>query len=116
MAKKTAKKAKRVVSASELENILIECALAVGQGVGSGVKVTPQALKYWRVTFRATIKHALSEGASWAGGKRKVLMLATEMGAKAAAKAKPVTRAAAEEASDEVRDDPRCPRGMGKFC
>ena len=41
MAKK-AKKAKRVVSATELENILIECALAVGQGVGSGVKSRPR--------------------------------------------------------------------------
>ncbi len=115
MAKK-AKKAKRVVGASELEGILIECALAVGQGVGPKAKVSPQAMKYWRETFRATIKAGLALGASWAAGKRKVLMLATEMGAQAAAKANPITKAAAEEAADEVRKDPRCPRGMGKFC
>jgi hypothetical protein len=45
-----------------------------------------------------------------------VLLLAKVMGALAAAKANPITKTAAKQAADAVRVDPRCPRGMGKFC
>lgn len=114
-AKKPTKKAKRVVKDSTLEGILIECALAVGQGVGSAA-VSDAALKYWRKTFRATIKRALSWGEIWKDGRKTVLPLATLMGSLAASYANPITEAAAKKAADTVRKDPRCPAGMGKFC
>ena len=118
MAKKAkkAKKTKRVVNPRTLEGILIECAMAVGQGVGSTVTVSDDALKYWRTTFRATIKSALSKGESWTKGKANVLLLAGVMGTLAAAQANPITKAAAKDAAGAVRKDPRCPRGRGKFC
>lgn len=114
--KKAAKKTRRTVNPRTLEGILIECAIAVGQGVGSSVTVSDDALTYWRTTFRATIKRALSQGEPWKKGKVTVLPLATVMGSLAAAKANPITKTAAKDAADAVRKDPRCPRGRGKFC
>jgi hypothetical protein len=115
-AKKAAKKAKRVVNPRTLEGILVECAIEVGRGVGGSVTVSEDALKYWRTTFRATIKRALSQGESWKKAKGTVLLLARIMGSLSAAKANPITKTAAKDAADAVRKDPRCPRGRGKFC
>lgn len=115
-AKKAAKKSKREVNPRTLEGILIECAIEVGRGVGGTVTVSPEALKYWKTLFRRTIKRALSKGESWKGAKPTVLLLAKVMGGLAAAKANPITKTAAKQAADAVRADPRCPRGMGKFC
>lgn len=117
-AKKAAKKTKRPVNPRTLEGILVECAIEVGQGVGGNATVSEDALKYWRKTFRATIKRALSQGESWKKGKLTVLVLAKEMGKLAAdaAKGGAITKAMAKDAADKVRIDPRCPRGRGKFC
>lgn len=115
MAKK-AKKTKKV-SAKTLEAILIECSIAVGQGVGMSATVSTAARTYWVTTFKRTIKYGLSHGERWSAGRRKVIPLARKMGQLAVGFANPVTKTAAKMAADKVRADPSCPGGgAGKFC
>jgi hypothetical protein len=124
MAKKAKKKAakkkttKRKVSDRTLEAILIECALAVGQGVGSAVAIGDDARKFWHSDFRRSIKKALQKGESWKEGRKTVIPLATKMGAHAASLATggTITKTIARTAADQIKKDPACPAGAGKFC
>jgi hypothetical protein len=116
MARK-AKKTVRVTDA-DLEAILIECALAVGQGVGAAVKISHAARKYWHADFKASIKRALQQGENWAKGRKIVVPLATKMGGHAAtmATAGVIMKTAAKKAADTIKTDKACPAGLGKFC
>lgn len=120
MAKKAKKAKKAKVSERTLENIMVECALAVGRGVGSNVEISDAARKYWHARFRRTVKRALADRVSWTSGRRKVLMVAVTMGGNAAGLAKSGTigKAEAVTAADQAKDDPRCRvgAGAGKFC
>jgi hypothetical protein len=117
-AKKTAKKAKRRVSDKTLEAILIECALAVGQGVATPATISDDARKLWHRRFRRTIKRALGDGESWKKGRVVVLPLSTQMGRRAAQLAANgvISKVHATQAADEISNDPACPPGRGKFC
>ena len=116
-AKKTVKK-KRPVSDKTLEAILIECALAVGQGVATPATISDEARKLWHRRFRRTIKRAIGNGESWKKGRLVVLPLSTKMGKRAAQLASNgvISEAHATQAADEISKDPACPPGRGKFC
>lgn len=115
-----AKKAKKTVRvpAADLEAILIECALAVGQGVGTAVTISHAARKFWHADFSASIKRALEQGENWAQGRKIVVPLARKMGGHAAtlATAGIIKKAAAKKAADTIKTDKACPAGLGKFC
>jgi hypothetical protein len=120
-AKKAKKSAKKTVKVKDraVEAILVECAIAVGQGVAATATVGDPARRYWHTTFRRTIKRALSQRESWRRGRKTALPLATQMGAHAASLAGnggTIDRAMAKTAADAVRRDPACPGGGGKFC
>ena len=117
-AKKSAKKHKKPVSDKTLEKILIECALAVGQGVATPAAISDDARKLSHTRFRRTIKRALGEGESWKKGRLVVLPLSTKMGARAAQLAGNglISKAHATQAAEEISKDPACPAGRGKFC
>jgi hypothetical protein len=116
--KKAAKPRKKPVSDKTLEAILIECALAVGQGVATPATISDDARKLWHRRFRRSIKKALADGESWKKGKAVVLPLSTKMGGRAAQLAGygVISKAHAEQAADEISKDPACPPGRGKFC
>jgi hypothetical protein len=116
-----AKKAKKAtVLARTLENIMVECAVAVGRGVGSTVEVSDAARKYWHARFRRTVKRALADRVSWKRGRKKALTVAVAMGANAAqlAQSGTIGKAEAVTAADQAKEDPRCRvgAGAGKFC
>ena len=116
MAKKTKKL--RKVSDKRLEGILIECALAVGRGVGSAVTISDTARKYWHTDFRRSIKRALGLGEKWKDARKLVLPLATKMGTHAATLATSgvILKPAAVTAADAIKKDKACPPFQGKFC
>lgn len=117
-AKKTAAKKPRPVSDKTLEKILIECALSVGKGVGPTAKISDEARKFWHSRFRKSIRRALADGERWATARLIVVPLAKKMGARAAslAGAGPIGKSHAKQAADEIKVDPACPPGRGKFC
>lgn len=119
--KKSTKKGpamKRPVSDKTLEAIMVECAIAVGQGVGTNHEVSEAARKSWHGGFRKSIKKALASGLSWKVGRKTVVPLATKMGGRAAqlASSKVIGKPEADQAATEIKADPACPAGMGKFC
>jgi hypothetical protein len=117
-AKKSKAKKSRPVSDKTLEKILVECALSVGQGVGSGTKISDDARKLWHSRFRKSIKRALAAGERWAQARLIVVPLARKMGARAASLAAPgpIGKSHAKQAADEISIDKACPPGQGKFC
>ena len=117
-AAKRKSKTLRKVSDKTLEGILIECALAVGRGVGSAVTISDTARKYWHTDFRKSIKHALGSGEKWKDGRKLVLPLSTKMGAHAATLATSgvILKPAAVTAADAIKNDRACPSTQGKYC
>ena len=63
------------VDPKKVEAILVECALAVGAGVGhKGTKgISPEAADTWRKIFRPSIVRALREGNSWPKARANAL-------------------------------------------
>ena len=103
-----------------LEEILNECAIAVGQGVASAGTITfdPRAARFWLTRFRKSIQKA-RRILSWKAGRANVLTVANHLG-KAAADLSTggvISLQNAKDAAAQIKNDPACPgAGGGRWC
>ena len=97
--------------------ILIECALAVGRGVGSK-EVLPAASEFWRLRYEQSIANALFNGGNWSTDRRAVLLMSLKLGRKARslAGAGKITKTVAKKAAVIIAQDPTCGAGGGRYC
>jgi len=98
--------------------ILVECAIAVGSGLGD--KAVPTSVgKFWATKYERSIKAALAHGGIWSRDRRGVLVMSKKLGRTArrlAASDESVSLAVARRASALIARDPLCPGGGGKYC
>ncbi len=98
--------------------IMKECGNEVRKGLGRK-RVSKEAHKYWRATYKVTIQKRLEAGGNWEKDRRRVLPVSRKLGKVAAALSTGtiVLMWAAEAASVAVRADPGCPGiGAGGYC
>ena len=90
----------------EVDYILAECFLAVGQAVGSDKTVDFDAVTWWHRRYRRAFQHALTTaGTSWAADRPRVTAVGRYLGQRVVQDAGgrvTIDRAAAERASAEV--------------
>ena len=92
--------------AKEIDYILPDCFLALGQAVGTEKSIDFETVVWWRTRYRAAFLHAINaKGNSWALDRRRVTAVGRYLGlqAKAHAGDQPsIDIAAAQKASLEV--------------
>ncbi|MEQ1757376.1 MAG: hypothetical protein ABL986_03590 [Vicinamibacterales bacterium] len=90
----------------EIDYILPDCFLALGQAVGTDKGLDFETVVWWHTRYRAAFLHAMdAKGNSWTGDRRRVTAVGRYLGlqAKAHAGEQPVIDiAAAEKASAEI--------------
>jgi len=90
----------------EIDYILPDCFLALGQAVGTDMGLDFEAVVWWRDRYRAAFLHAMtSKGNSWVGDRRRVTAVGRYLGqqAKAHAAGRPsIDLEAAGKASAEI--------------
>jgi hypothetical protein len=98
--------------------IMVECAIAVGKGLGDK-KVPTRTAEFWAAKYEKSIAEALLNKGVWARDRRKVLVVAKKLGEvsrRLAGSSDSVSVPVAREASDIVSEDKLCPGGGGKYC
>lgn len=107
----------------KVEAILVECALAVGRGIGAtgNNAIDPDAVAAWIKIFRPSILGALRDGLKFSDGRPNVLKVAEIMGKNASTLAgyNSISKANAEQAAADAKKDPNCPvlpPGSGRWC
>ena len=95
----------------DLDYILADCFLAVGQAVGRGKTVDFDAVIWWHRRYRSAFHHAMTtRGTSWSADRQRVTAVGRYLGQRVAdytgAQAN-IDRAAAGRASAEVEHDCR---------
>ena len=92
--------------AAEVDYILAECFLAVGQAVGTEKTVDFDAVTWWHRRYRRAFQHAMTTaGTSWAADRRRVTAVGRYLGQRVVEDARgraTIDRTAAERASTEV--------------
>lgn len=95
-----------MAEAAELDYILSDCFLAVGQAVGTGKTVDFDVVIWWHQRYRSAFHDAMTtQGASWASDRRRVTAVGRYLGQRVVEHAGAVgviDRSAARRASDEV--------------
>ena len=105
-----------------VSQVLIEMALAAGQGMGPNVKFDTEAGAFWNKHYKTTVKLALSTpGSDWTRDRKNVLKVAVAMGKEARRlalkkKDKTIDKELAKAASRQASVNPICPTGGGRFC
>ena len=104
--------------ADQVEYILTECFITLGQHVGDLV-VSPEAARFWRDRYRARFLITLSQQQPrvWADDRANVLAKAAALGRRAAEcagsdRSLVITQAHARTASEANDCRPRSPQGM----
>ena len=70
--------------AGHIEDMLDDCLLAAGQGIGSTKPVDFDALGWWRARYRAFFTHAVvSHGNSWSADRDRVTAVGRYLGQRA---------------------------------
>jgi hypothetical protein len=91
---------------AEVDYVLAECFLAVGQAVGSEKSVDFDAVMWWHRRYRRAFQHAMTTaGTSWAADRRRVTAVGRYLGQRVVQETRgpaSIDRAAAERASAEV--------------
>ena len=98
--------------------ILVECAIAVGKGLGNKTVPTATA-KFWAKKYEKSINDALANNGVWSRDRRGVLVMSKKLGTvtrRLAGSSDSVTVAVARRASATIARDPLCPGGGGKYC
>lgn len=95
-----------MAESAELDHILADCFLAVGQAVGTERAVDFEVVTWWHGRYRLAFHHAMtSSGASWATDRARVTAVGRYLGQRAAHHSGDGTvigPTAAARASDEV--------------
>ena len=91
---------------ADVDYILAECFLAVGQAVGTDKTVDFDAITWWHRRYRRAFNHAMTTtGTSWAADRGRVTAVGRYLGQRAIQHTRgraAIDRAAAERASAEV--------------
>lgn len=92
--------------AADIDYILSDCFLAVGQAVGPDRAVEFETVTWWHRRYRQAFRHAMTtRGASWAADRRRVTAVGRYLGQRVvehAGRHTTIDRAAAACASAEV--------------
>ena len=105
-----------------VSQVLIEMALAAGQGIGSGVTFDTEAGAFWNKHYKHAVRLALSVPKSdWTKDRKNVLRVAVIMGKHARREAlktknKVNDKTIAESASLTASSSNICPTGGGRHC
>ena len=95
-----------MAEAAELDYILSDCFLAVGQAVGTNKTIEFDAVTWWHQRYQRAFHHAITtRGASWATGRDRVTAVGRYLGQRAvehAGTAPVIDKSAAAWASEEV--------------
>lgn len=90
----------------ELDYILSDCFLAVGQAVGTNKTIDFDAVTWWHQRYRRAFHNAITtQGASWATDRGRVTAVGRYLGQRAvehAGTASVIDRSTAARASEEV--------------
>jgi hypothetical protein len=90
----------------EVDDILSECFLAVGQAVGPGRRIDFDALTWWRARYREAFRCAVGlRGNSWVEDRDRVTAVGRYLGLRAvyhAGESRTIDIAATRKASAEV--------------
>ena len=91
---------------TDLDHILSDCFLAVGQAIGPDKAVDFDTVTWWHRRYRRAFHYAMTTaGASWVADRRRVTAVGRYLGQRAvhcAGRRASVDRAAAARASTEV--------------
>ena len=91
---------------ADLDHILADCFLAVGQAVGPGKTVDFDAVIWWHRRYRRAFHHAMTtRGTSWSADRRRVTAVGRYLGERVvdyAGSRTNIDRAAATRASVEI--------------
>ena len=103
-----------------VSQVLIEMALAAGQGMGPTVSFDLEAAAFWNKHYKNTVRLALSTPKSdWSKDRKNALKVALAMGQEAkrlAGSGKKIDREMAKAASRSASVNPICPVGGGRYC
>ena len=95
-----------MAEAAELDYILADCFLAVGQAVGTDKTIDFAAVTWWHDRYRRAFYHAMTtQGASWSTDRDRVTAVGRYLGQRVveqAGSASVVDMSAAARASNEV--------------
>ena len=95
-----------MAQAADLDYVLADCFLAVGQAVGTGRSVDFDTVTWWHRRYRQAFHDAMTvRGASWAADRQRVTAVGRYLGQRAVEHAggcSRIDRAAAARASAEV--------------
>jgi hypothetical protein len=69
--------------AEDINCILDDCFLAVGQAVGRDKTLELEALRWWHARYRALFLAAMGRGNSWAGDRARVTAVGRFLGQRA---------------------------------
>ena len=91
---------------TDLDHILADCFLAVGQAIGPDKAVDFDTVTWWRGRYRRAFHHAMTNvGASWTADRGRVTAVGRYLGQRAvhhAGRRALIDRTAAARASSEV--------------
>lgn len=106
-----------------VSQVLIEMALAAGQGIGNdGVTFDTEAGAFWNKHYKHSVRLALSvPKGDWTKDRKNVLRVAVLMGKFARrealkTKSKVIDKNIAEKASQQASSNKLCPAGGGRHC
>lgn len=92
--------------ATDLDHILSDCFLAVGQAIGPDKAVNFDTVTWWHGRYRRAFRYAMTTaGASWVADRRRVTAVGRHLGQRAvhyAGRCAAIDQAAAVRASAEV--------------
>lgn len=96
-----------MVQATELDYILSDCFLAVGQAVGPGKTVDLDTVTWWHQRYRHAFQQAMARGTSWTADRRRVTAVGRYLGQRVlehAGRSVSIDRLVAARASAEIED------------
>ena len=68
-----------------VDDIIADCFFAVGQAIGSGRRLKPEVVLWWRRRYRALFLYALTVlGNSWDRDRERLVQVGRHLGARAA--------------------------------
>ncbi|MCY4057303.1 MAG: hypothetical protein OXG44_04805 [Gammaproteobacteria bacterium] len=95
-----------MAEAEQLDYILADCFLAVGQAVGTDKAIDFAAVTWWHDRYRRAFHHAMNvQGASWSTDRDRVTAVGRYLGQRVvehSGTARVIETSAAARASDEV--------------
>ena len=103
---------------AQVEVMLVDCAIAVGRGVGTK-KVSLAAARLWAKAYSRSFSEALLSAADYESDRKVVVLMGVKLGRKArqlAGTKKEIGKAEAKKASKLINLDKACGADGPKYC